>query len=163
MANDSDFARAVAFVLHHEGGYVANPADPGGETKYGISKRSYPDLDIAALTEADARAIYYTDYWPTAANLPMPLAMVVFDTAVNMGRGVAQSLLTKSGGDVERYLELRGQRYDAIVSAKPQLGVFLAGWRKRVAALASAASGTTGLVAIGVLLLGALLVLRGRA
>ena len=44
MATDQDFATAVAFVLQHEGGYVHNPADPGGETKFGISKRAHPDL-----------------------------------------------------------------------------------------------------------------------
>src|SRR5690606_28008981 len=56
---DERFRRAVEVVLKHEGGYVNNPSDPGGETKYGISKRSYPELDIANLTQEDAIAIYY--------------------------------------------------------------------------------------------------------
>ena len=45
---------AIEHVLKFEGGYVNDPDDPGGETNFGISKRSYPDLDIAALTVADA-------------------------------------------------------------------------------------------------------------
>ena len=44
------FDHAVKEILRHEGGYVDDPVDRGGETKYGISKRSYPDLDIANLT-----------------------------------------------------------------------------------------------------------------
>jgi hypothetical protein len=60
------FERAVAFVLRHEGGYVNDPRDPGGETKYGISKRAYPRLDIKGLTEADAKEIYRRDYWEKA-------------------------------------------------------------------------------------------------
>lgn len=45
------------------GGYTNDPLDPGGETKYGISKRSYPELDIKALTEPQAREICERDYW----------------------------------------------------------------------------------------------------
>lgn len=59
----ADFALAVAELAELEGGYVNRPDDPGGETKFGISKRSYPHLDIAALTLEDAQAIYHRDYW----------------------------------------------------------------------------------------------------
>lgn len=169
MATDADFATAVQFVLQQEGGYVANPADPGGETKYGISKRSYPDLDIAALTVDDARQIYYTDYWQQsgADALPMPLAMIVLDTAVNMGNGAAQQLLTQSGGDPTQYLALRKERYEAIVANRPSMGVFLDGWLKRLNALAAAAITPTGLAIGGGALLVGLLTLallgRGRA
>ena len=57
------FERAVARLLGDEGGYVDNPADPGGETKFGITKREYPQVDIAALTRAEAIAIYFRDWW----------------------------------------------------------------------------------------------------
>ena len=53
----------VKKVLKHEGGYVNDPSDPGGETKYGISKRAFPDLDIKNLTEEQAILIYYDEYW----------------------------------------------------------------------------------------------------
>lgn len=49
-------------ILGAEGGYVNNPNDPGGETKWGISKRSYPLLDIKNLTIEDAVEIYKRDY-----------------------------------------------------------------------------------------------------
>lgn len=89
------FNRAVKFILEHEGGYVNDPDDPGGETKYGISKRSYPDIDIASLTEERAIAIYFEDYWIEANChvLPEPVAMLIFDAAVNQGhRRAAKSL-----------------------------------------------------------------------
>ena len=49
-----NFTRAISFVLKWEGGYVNDPADPGGKTKYGISKRYHPKVDIKALTEKEA-------------------------------------------------------------------------------------------------------------
>lgn len=60
---NKNFEMAVNDILLHEGGYINHPTDPGGETKYGISKRSYPNLDIKNLTEEQAVAIYYKDYW----------------------------------------------------------------------------------------------------
>lgn len=50
-------------LIKREGGYVDDPNDAGGETKYGISKRSYPHLDIKNLTKADAKAIYIQDFY----------------------------------------------------------------------------------------------------
>lgn len=87
MASRDDFNAAAAFTLRFEGGYVNDPRDPGGETNHGISKRAYPDLDIAKLTASEAREIYYRDYWlPARCNmLPPPLATAMFDYAVNSG------------------------------------------------------------------------------
>lgn len=77
----------IAFVIAHEGGYVSDPKDPGGETKYGISRRSYPSLDIANLTEAEAADIYRRDYWtPMRCDLlPAPLGLCLLDMAVLSG------------------------------------------------------------------------------
>lgn len=63
MLDAKVFDEVIERVLEHEGGYVNDPSDPGGETKYGISKRSYPWVDIASLTLSDAREIYKRDYW----------------------------------------------------------------------------------------------------
>lgn len=60
---DLNFKKAVSVLLSFEGGYVNDPDDLGGETKYGISKRSYPNLDIKNLKIDEAIAIYYTDFW----------------------------------------------------------------------------------------------------
>lgn len=83
------------WIIGAEGGYQRDPDDPGGETKFGISKRSYPALDIASLTESDAAGIYERDYWEPCEcdQLPAPLALAVFDAAVNQGRSVAIRLL----------------------------------------------------------------------
>lgn len=79
----------IAFdrLLGSEGGYVNHPDDPGGETNWGISKRSYPGEDIKALTRDRAKWIYENDFWNRihADELPPGLAFQVFDFAVNSG------------------------------------------------------------------------------
>lgn len=95
-----DFNRAVEFVLSDriEGGYVNNPKDPGGETKYGISKRAYPKENIKALTRERAIFLYKRDYWDTIGgdSLPSPLDLVLFDSAVNEGPGTAKKHLAEA-------------------------------------------------------------------
>ena len=145
------FALAVSGVLRAEGGYVNDPADPGGETKFGISKAAYPALDIAALTEDDARAIYRRDYWDACRcdSLPAPLDWLVFDAAVNQGVQAAGKMLQGAVGvavdgkigpatvaaakraDAEapaRFMTLRAMRY-ADTPGWPRYG---AGWMKRL-------------------------------
>ena len=88
MINDDGFDAAARKTIQIEGGYVNDPDDPGGETKFGISKRQYPKLDIRRLTKPQARAIYHRDYW-----LPMGcdqiasgrLAAKIFDIGVLTG------------------------------------------------------------------------------
>ena len=85
------FEDAFHFVIMHEGGYVNDPDDPGGETNHGISKRAYPNLDIKNLTSEDAKRIYKDDYWLKiagdwcAARIDSRFAIIAFDTAVNLG------------------------------------------------------------------------------
>jgi lysozyme family protein len=107
-----NFARCFAFTLGAEGGYSDNAADPGnwtggavgnGElrgTKFGISAGAYPQLDIANLTQAQAEEIYRRDYWAALQgdNLPLPVAMVAFDAAVNAGPRRAISWLQLAAG-----------------------------------------------------------------
>lgn len=77
----------VAFdrLIGHEGGYVNDPNDPGGETKWGISKRSYPKLDIFNLTREAAKGIYLTDFWERVPGIPDSVKFQAFDAAVNHG------------------------------------------------------------------------------
>lgn len=81
------FDAALTLILRHEGGYVWDKLDPGGETKYGISKRAYPDEDIKNITVERAGQIYKRDYWDKIKGdeLPEPIAVIVFDFAVNAG------------------------------------------------------------------------------
>jgi lysozyme family protein len=92
------FERAMARLLGDEGGYADNPADPGGETKFGITKREYPKLDIAALTPAAAAAIYYRDWWQRYryGELLGPIAVKLFDLAVNIGPDHAAGCLQRA-------------------------------------------------------------------
>lgn len=82
-----NFSKSFDMLIGHEGGYVNDPNDPGGETKYGISKRSYPDEDIAGMTLGRAREIYKRDFWDKCAGdrLPDPVNFLMFDAAVNSG------------------------------------------------------------------------------
>lgn len=74
-------------LMGHEGGYVFDRRDPGGETNWGISKRSYPLLNIKALTRDQAKAIYRRDFWDRiqADKLHDGVAFQLFDFAVNSG------------------------------------------------------------------------------
>lgn len=95
----ADFDTAVERTLAREGGYVNDPRDPGGATKYGISQRIFPDLDIAGLTEARARAIYHSTYWTAPGIYRLTddeLAARVFDLAVNIGQGRAIRVLQRA-------------------------------------------------------------------
>jgi lysozyme family protein len=102
------FDQAFALVV----GFSTDQNDPGnwtsgkvgiGEfkgTKYGISAASYPHLDIPNLTPDEAKAIYGSDYWAAACcdQMPWPLALFVFDCAVNQGVGAAKMTLQQSLG-----------------------------------------------------------------
>ena len=78
-------------LMKSEGGYVFDKNDPGGETNWGISKRSYPNVNIKKLTKEGAKAIYKKDFWDVirADILPAPVAFQVADFAVNSGISTA--------------------------------------------------------------------------
>lgn len=146
------FDQAFEVLMKHEGGYVNDPRDPGGETKYGISKRAYPDIDVANLTVDQARDIYRRDYWDACKcdELPIRARLLVFDSAVNQGVGTAirlyqEALGVKADGVIgpktieasyknnndETYAEfmaLRSARYQK----HPKFDVFGKGWTKRM-------------------------------
>lgn len=99
---ESTFERIHQFTARWEGGYVNHPSDPGGATNYGISLRYLQDAgmdinedglinaqDVRALTPEIAKAIYYREFWksPRIDRLPVLVAAVVYDGAVNMGAG----------------------------------------------------------------------------
>jgi hypothetical protein len=94
------FEACFEALIGHEGGYVNHPNDPGGETNFGISRRSYPDLNIATLTLEQARAIYRRDFWDRLGldALPPALRLQVFDAAVNSGPGNAARWLQAAAG-----------------------------------------------------------------
>jgi len=86
----SDFDKAFDFVIRLEGeNYVNDPADYGGESKYGISKRYYPEYDIKNLTLDQAKEIYWRDYWHKMLLEQLgddDFAEEMFEQGINMGR-----------------------------------------------------------------------------
>lgn len=103
----TDYDTAMKRLLPHEGGYVNDPKDPGGETKFGISKRSYPKVDIKNLTWDQAKAIYKRDFWDKIQGdkLPMVVAYQLVDAAINSGidrasRWVQRAVGATQDGDI---------------------------------------------------------------
>ena len=136
MTYSDAFNRAVAVILAAEGGYRSAAeaqarGDPGGETNFGISRRSYPNEDIAGMTRERATEIYYRDFWlPLGADaLPYPIALVLFDIKVNGGYGVRwlQQALGVTADSV-----LGDQTRAALAAADPQVIVGGILWRRVV-------------------------------
>jgi len=129
-----NFEKAISFVLKWEGGYSNDKDDIGGETKFGISKRSYPDLDIKNLTIEKAKEIYRKNYWNklNCDKLPYPMDLIVFDTGVNMGISTANELLKKSNGDPKEFIILRIKKYKEIIARNKKLEKYFIGWINRV-------------------------------
>jgi len=139
----SDFDRALKFLGPIEGGYVNDPTDRGGETKYGISKRSYPHLDIKSITKEQMAAIYKRDFWDKMGcdTMQWPINLIVFDSAVNHGPLTAQALLkrTPKTSDLRTYchnfLNERIDLYKRLIIKRPSQIKFKNGWFNRVEAL----------------------------
>jgi lysozyme family protein len=163
------FDQAFAFVIGHEGGYSRVSADPGNwtggkcgagvcrGTNWGISAAAYPNLDIRNLSQEDAAAIYRRDYWAPICGdqLPPPLALLVFDAAVNNGVGRAarwlQSVLgvtqdgivgpatltalaSRNGDGAALCAEYQTQRL-IFMTGLPTWKTFGNGWARRLCAL----------------------------
>ena len=161
------FEHAFAVVIGHEGGYSAEHADPGNwtggavgrgdlrGTRFGISAAAYPALDIANLTLDAAQAIYRRDYWDRvrAGEMPPPLALLVFDAAVNNGPAQAARWLQQAAGvavdgrigpatlaavaaaqGAALCAEFQAQRLTFMASL-PTWRVFGPGWARRLCAL----------------------------
>jgi len=93
--------KSLEVILHHEGGYVNHPKDPGGETNMGVTKRVYEDFggtkDMKELTKEDVEPIYKKNYWDRVKgdDLPEGLDLMIFDFAVNAGTGRAAKFIQR--------------------------------------------------------------------
>ena len=151
-----NFDEIIEVVLHHEGGYVNDPKDPGGETNFGIAKRSHPDVDIKNLTKDGAKEIYKEHYWDKnkVESLSEELRHIYFDMCVNQGRGRAVKILQRAangkganlkvdggmgpktiaamdGVELDRVRAYRVKYYADLVTRKPDLEKFYFGWFRR--------------------------------
>ena len=101
-----NYQACLDMILHHEGGYVNHPKDPGGETNLGVTKRVYEDWggtkDMKDLEVEDVAPIYRKNYWDRikADDLPSGLDLCVFDFGVNAGTGRAAKYLQTMIGTV---------------------------------------------------------------
>ena len=148
----SSLPQAFAFIAiwewgnRKDGGYTNDPVDPGGETKWGISKRAHPDIDIKSLTKEEALIIYEKEYWLKvgADTMEKRLAITCFDSAVNCGVGRTRSWLVELEKEKERnpqrneswaarwMIQRRTQYYLDLVKKKPALNKYIKGWLYRV-------------------------------
>ena len=151
-----NFDEIIEQVLEHEGGYVNDPKDLGGETKYGITKRFYPDVDIKNLTIEQATEIYKKDYWDKnkVESLPQNLWHIYFDMCVNMGKRTAVKVLQRAavnkgknidvdgglgpmtigaqkGVELDRVRAFRVKYYVDLITARPEQEKFYLGWFRR--------------------------------
>ena len=150
------FDEIIEVTLHHEGGYVHDPSDLGGETNYGIAKRFYPDVDIKNLTKEGAKEIYKKDYWDKnkVESLPQNLWHIYFDMCVNMGKRTAVKVLQRAavnkgrdievdgglgpmtigalkGVELDRVRAFRVKYYVDLITARPEQEKFYLGWFRR--------------------------------
>jgi len=128
----TDFDRSITFILKWEGDLTS---DTGGLTRWGISQKSYPDLDIANLTLEEAKAIYKKDYWDAMKcdTFMFPECMVIFDSAVNCGVTRTKLWVAESeqNGGWRNILLLRISHYTKLANDKKYKPYFL-GWMNRV-------------------------------
>ena len=94
------FDKIVEQIIKIEGGFVNDPKDPGGKTKYGISQKSFPHLNIEKLTKEQAAAIYKKYYWapyPFYEELKSPqIALKLFAAGINMGQKYANICMQRA-------------------------------------------------------------------
>jgi lysozyme family protein len=156
----SNYDECLKTILHHEGGYVNHPKDPGGETNLGVTKRVYQEhggtKDMKDLLVEDVAPIYKKGYWDRMKgdDLPSGLDLCVFDFGVNAGPGRAAKFLqsmigtTVDGGigpntlaKVEEYVRENGEaesveKYQSMRQKYyEQLSTFATfgkGWTRRV-------------------------------
>ena len=156
----SNYNECLKTILHHEGGYVNHPKDPGGETNLGVTKRVYQEhggtKDMKDLLVEDVAPIYKKGYWDKMKgdDLPGGLDLCVFDFGVNAGPGRAAKFLqqmigtTVDGGigpntlaKVEEYVRENGEtesveKYQSMRQKYyEQLSTFATfgkGWTRRV-------------------------------
>ena len=103
-----NFDSALEAILHHEGGYVNHPADPGGMTNLGVTKRVWEEWvgrpvdekEMRALTPEIVGPMYKAKYWDKIKgdDLPTGVDYIVFDAAINSGPGRAAKWLQQAVG-----------------------------------------------------------------
>ena len=143
--NDEGFKKAMPHLFNREGDYSNHALDKGGKTKYGVTDntlrqykdthKNFPNINIKDLTKEQAAQIYYDEYWKKSGADKIKdknLAYLHFDATVNHGLKNSRKFLEQSGGDFDKYIEIRRKFYKAIVKNNPKQDVFYNGWMNRL-------------------------------
>lgn len=166
-----NFDAALKAILHHEGGYVDHPADPGGRTNLGVTQKVWEEWvghpvdekQMRALTPELVAPLYKKKYWDKIKgdDLPDGVDYAVFDAAVNSGPGRAAKWLQgcvgveQDGGigpktlaavaafDPKELVEDYAKRRLSFLMDLPHWGTFGKGWSRRVAEVQNTASSMT--------------------
>lgn len=153
----ADFNQAVQKTLVHEGGYVNNPHDKGGPTKYGITQADMPGVDIKSITPEQATLYYSANYWKDLYSQinDQPLAEKLFDMGVLFGAKTAVKLLqismrheiglvsdgsfgpntlaaVNADGNLADYRSTLLNHCISVVNNNPDDSVFVHGWISRI-------------------------------
>lgn len=168
----SAFDDALKMVLKYEGGFVNDPNDHGGATNKGITQVNYDSYRVSKkltkqsvekITDEEVSDIYFKNYWSAAKcdQLPIQVAYVVFDTAVNSGVGRSVKFLQRTVGAVDdgaigpqtlelvksfcnikgalnianTFINMREGFLKGIVDRDPTQKKFLKGWLNRTSSL----------------------------
>ena len=109
----TEFEFALGFTRKEEGGTNLSVTDRGGATKYGISSKQYPDLDILNLTWEHAKQIYFKDYWirNQCDRFSVEVGTTLFDSGVNCGVGSAT-----------RWLQMHCRSSGAVITVDGRVG-----------------------------------------
>lgn len=123
----------IPWIFKWEGTkYENDPDDPGGETKFGIDKRSHKSVDIKNLTADQATDIYWAEWCRMGCeHMTPPMDWLFFNCAINCGVMPANQFLRESAGDANKYLDLQNKHYKGIADRRPASRKFLKGWIAR--------------------------------
>jgi hypothetical protein len=127
------FGNALGFTFQHEGGL--NPSDSNGSpSNFGINQAAHPGVDVTKLSKDQAASIYKNEYWNAIGGdkLPPALQTMAFDTAVMSGPGKAKELIAASGGDPDKFMQLRQDFQDHLLASNPdKYGKYAPAWTQR--------------------------------
>lgn len=130
------FDDEVKFIINTQEGGGKVISDTGGTTKWGISQKANPDLDVKNLTQEQAQQVLHDRYYlPVGADkIADPrLRLAAFDSAVNEGVGPTKEWLKQAGGDLQTFLALRTAKYKQLLENQPEkYGQFENAWNERL-------------------------------
>lgn len=146
VGGPSNSDAAIDYVIKNFEGSKLVPQDGNkGASKYGINQTANPGVDVANLTEEQAKKIYKEKYWDAinADSLPENVRLAAFDTAVNFGPDTAKKMLAVVGNDPQKLAQLRQAEHARLIQSDPETyAKYAKAWEQRDIALSGTKTGT---------------------